>query len=450
MSDGPPNRQQEPAPGHGADAGSDLARRRQAWADFRLGLGVTVVLIVVKILFEHGEFGRQIELMTLNLQQLRLGWTERAGVVPVVVDITPLPFVPRAPGDPHIVTDRVALRAVVEKVAALRPAAIGLDVLLDPPNPGDALTRDEIALLEYCLALPNTFVGIFDGVVRGPTSWLGEPRFGNLAAVLLVPRPAELPVTTSLIRDVTVPVGNYTIRVPSMAVALARAKTDKDVQQHWLGRMLARARDVLLEHERERELEGFHSVEFPINFGSLARLRATTIVASRRPDGEIELEVPVGAAPRGNIVLIGRAETGKTADTFTVPGQAEPVAGVYVHAAAAHTLVGAPLYRPTHVGRIVADLFAALVPLGFVLWVRLSRRRPMGDPAADDRFANRLMIGTAVAVFVLGYFWIAISGILWTDYLMVVVALLLHRPFERLVHGGLHLFRRMTAESSHT
>jgi hypothetical protein len=34
-------------------------------------------------------------------------------------------------------------------------------------------------------------------------------------------------------------------------------------------------------------------------------------------------------------------------------------------------------------------------------------------------------------VFAFGYFWVAFTGILWIDYLLVIAALLLHGPLER-------------------
>src|SRR5262249_10158249 len=121
------------------------------------------------------------------------------------------------------------------------------------------------------------------------------------------------------------------------------------------------------------------------------------------------------------------------------PAQAEPVAGVYLHAAAANTLLQAPLFTLTEKGRGVADLLIALVPILFVLVVRVLNG---GGIADHSLWPDRLMIGTAIAVFVVGFLWIAFTGILWLDYLMVVAALLFHGPVEHLVETVLHAIRR--------
>ena len=410
----------------------DVASRRDhAWRDFWLGLFVTGLLMAAKFGVEHTEFGHQIELMTLNLQQLRLSSHERADEVPVVVDISSLPQVPRAAADPELVTDRKLLEEVIKQVVYLKPAAIGVDVLLDPP---DALTDDERALLSYGLEAPvPMFVGIFDGAVRGPTAWLGEERFSKLAAYVLIPKPSENPVTTSMIREMTL--RGTAEPIQSMSLALARAKTGDEERGKPLGTFLADSLHWLIEREREVELEEFRSVEFPINFGALPQLRESTVRTTVSPSRQVILTIPPSATLEKNVVLIGRAETGKTVDTFTVPAASEPVAGVYVHAAATHTLLAEPLFRPTIWGRLFGDLVAALLPLWFVLRVRLSKSRLAADTASADRFATVLMAITAIGVFVLGYFWIVATGILWTDYLMVVIALLLHRPLERLLHA---------------
>jgi CHASE2 domain-containing sensor protein len=423
-----------------ADSRKPVPVSRAAWLDFGMGLALTAVLIVLKIVFEHSAFGQQVELIALNLQQLRLGWAAGNQLPVTVVDISKLPRIPRtAAAGAEIVTDRKAVLKVVRKIAEQSPAAIGIDVLLDPPAEAPGLTGDEAELLEFCLAVQNlrgeripTFVGIFDGVVKGPSQWLGDERFGHLGAYTVVPRPAEHPVTTSMIRGIEIKVGSTTIQARSMAEALAAAHAVQETTRRWLGRALHVVFPFFLERERDVKEDLFTTREFAIDFGSLPGLKDTTV-----PDLAAEAagldEAIQGARDRlkGKIVLVGRARTGETTDTFTVPAQAEPVTGVYVHAAATYTLVKAPLFKLTPLGRIAADIAAALVPLGVVLMVRLKSSRRHADAAADHRLARWLTRGTAALVFAFGYFWVAFTGILWIDYLLVIAALLLHGPLER-------------------
>src|SRR5262249_55865542 len=139
----------------------------------------------------------------------------------------------------------------------------------------------------------------------------------------------------------------------------------------------------------------------------------------------------------GQVVIIGRGQprtsrniSGMNAnDQFKVPTESKAVPGVYVQAAAAYTLIDAPLYRFTHLGRILADVFAALIPLGIVLGFRLSRAH-LAKNSEDDRLFRVLAWTVSAVIFVIGYFWVNLTGILWTDYLMVIAALLLHAPLE--------------------
>lgn len=429
-------------------AAADSKKRalRKAWRDFGLGLWFTAILIGLKFLLEHGQFSEQIEQMTLNLQQLRLASGTARDLPVVVVDITNLPRGARAPADPEQVTDRQALLEVVAAIADRNPATVGVDVLFDPPV-GGALTADEVRFLEFCLNAKSSrgdavpiFVGIFDGVVRGAETWLGQPRFADLAAFILVPKPAALPTTTSMVRAIDIPLGARPIHIDSLAQRLADAKTTDDTNRHSIGRWLARVFPFFLEREREVPGQPFTGQEFAIDFGALPRLMTTTVPAATAADvaaSRVDLT--------NKIVLVGRAQTGRTTDLFTVPAQAEPVAGVYVHAAAAYTLVESPLFELTTWGRVAADLAAALVPLVSILAIRWWRITYAKKDSHDHELARRLMIATAIGIFVLGYFFIVKTGILWTDYLMVVLALLLHGPLERL--GGLisRLVRRVPA-----
>lgn len=426
---GPPPAAGAPSPP--AHAESRWRRIRAALPAFALGLALTAALVLVKAVVEHGRFGRQLEQMSLNLHQLTLAASLTDADLPVtVVDISDVPRVPRTTAaGAELVTDRAVLSSIVDATAASGARTIGVDVLMDPP-PGEPLTADETALLDRCLAagaagIP-TFVAIADGVVLGPDRWLGTPRFGDLAAYSLIPRPSEDLSTSMMVREITLEPGEGAFTIPSLAEALARAIRGRPASPaHRVGRWLGEHMPWLVHAEHEPEATPFESREAPINFGALPRLRATTVRARAAADVR-----DAGTWLSGKAVLIGRGETGKTTDVFTVPGQTEPVAGVYLHAAAVYSLVESPLFRPTHVGRVLADVLTALVPLGIVLWVTTGARAH-----GAHRLGRAVSVAMAVLVFVAGYFWVVRTGILWTDYMMVSAALLVHGPAERLLGG---------------
>jgi CHASE2 domain-containing sensor protein len=409
------------------------AATRQIWLGFLVGLLVTALLIVGKIALEHSQFGQQIEHMTMVLQQLRLGEAVR-GRHPdiVVVDITDVPQVPSGqPQDSDLVTRRDRLMEIVDAVAVRNPAAIGIDVIFGPNADGTMPDADRRFLNRISTLTDargrriQVFVAIFESVVRGPRRWLGEERFAEFAAYTLVPNPAQHTSTTNMIGGVELNVDGEAVRCRSLADAVAHAGKRHEIERRWLGRKLHDMFSSLLERDLLTRGEHFTADEFTVDFGALSALRASAIVAARPDD--------IARANRDlhdKVVFIGRGQTGRTTDVFTVPGESTPVPGVFVHASAAYTLMEAPLYRLTHVGRIVADVLAALIPLGCVLLVRLRHIRRSPSEAAAQRLFTRVAFLTAGLAFVFGYIVFERTGILWTDYLMVIAALLLHGPLE--------------------
>jgi CHASE2 domain-containing sensor protein len=406
--------------------------------DFWIGVAITVALIVVKDRFEHGVFGLQIQQMTINLQQLRLADAFRHDPRVVVVDISSLGHEPRhPPTDTELVTDRAGLEQIIAAVADASPAAIGVDVLLDPPA-GSPLTAGERRVLDTCLEVRRDIpilVAIFDSVVRGPDAWLGERRYRDLAAYALVPRPSEIKTTMWMARTVTINVDGQEYKAHSLAQALALELDARELERASIARALAHRFRWLVVRDRPVKGDYFETGEFLINYGILETLESRVVRASSPKE--------IAAASnqlRGKVVFIGRGQIDKTTDVFNVPARSEPVAGVYVHAASTYTLIGAPLFHLTRLGRWVADAVVALIPLLIILRVR-TRQQGSADPHAAHRLATTLTIGMAIAVFFVGYLFVVWTRIMWTDCLMVSAALLLHGPLERLTLGAIARLR---------
>jgi CHASE2 domain-containing sensor protein len=394
-------------------------------------------LIAGKIVLEHSRVGMQIEQATLNLLQLRLLDAVKGGSGPLavqVIDISEIPLVGRTgPSDPLRVTDREALRRLVLQVALREPAAIGLDVLLDPP-PGGVLTAAERDLLETCLALRNgkgeqlVAVAIHDGIARGPAEWLGADRFARLATTVVVPRPTDLLSVARLPRALTLPLTPPVV-IDSMALRLAERKSGSNQRDGGLGAWLAAAFPRAVVRERQAADTPLDASEYLVDYSALPRLVAETVRAEQT--GRVDLPDIAG-----RVVLIGRASG--AVDTFVVSNQPEPMPGVYVHAAGTQTLVDGSLFALTPAGRVWADVIVAVLPIGTVLLVRLRRRGRRRPSNESDRLPDRLTLMSAAGVWLFGYAWVVSTGILWTDFVMVVGALLIHGPLERLMLSRLH------------
>jgi hypothetical protein len=152
-----------------------------------VGLVVTLLLVAGKLLVETTEFGRQMQLMTYNLLQLRLESTDRPDVV--VVDIRRL----ETEGPPgRRITPRKPLLDLVTAIAEHEPRAIGLDIDMSPDEQGymDGL-YDPFYFREFLRIWAQRCVPVFVGVHRtrgeDPEVWLGNEEFAPLAAAIVIP-----------------------------------------------------------------------------------------------------------------------------------------------------------------------------------------------------------------------------------------------------------------------
>jgi CHASE2 domain-containing sensor protein len=388
-----------------------------------LGVAVALSLIGAKALLEQTAFGRQLELLTYNLLQLRLTRSAPEAESPVVVvDISSiLPTVIETPLRRELITPREDLLRVVRSVARDGPRAIGIDVDFSPSE-GGPVTHSDTRFLKEILAMRNEglpiFVGVFESVVQQPEQWLSEPEFSPLAAYLSIPRVQEVGSVPRMVEWVW-PSG-VSRPCPSLASALSQSEL----------KALPGAVNWALNRVSIKQTEEFSSSEFAVDFSGLDGLMKRRISAS-------SLTAPGGTdrAVKGKLVLIGRATPGETGDQFILPGVETPVPGVFVHACAAETLLARPLFTLTHAGRVVADVLAAAMVFGpvFLIELYLSRSRRDGGGFASHSMQTILTIAVVFVVIAVGHVLVRYVRLLWTDYLMVVAGLLLHGPCERLV-----------------
>jgi CHASE2 domain-containing sensor protein len=132
---------------------------------------------------------------------------------------------------------------------------------------------------------------------------------------------------------------------------------------------------------------------------------------------------------KGRVVLLGDATYGVGRDVYSVPGYDQPVPGVLIHACGAATALGKPLYELSHGARVLVDvIFAVAIIGGAVLLRPIFERdgRPVNEP-----FLRWVLTLGFVAVTVGGFFFVGTTHLLWTDFVLVALALLLHSRAER-------------------
>jgi CHASE2 domain-containing sensor protein len=169
----------------------------------------------------------------------------------------------------------------------------------------------------------------------------------------------------------------------------------------------------------------FSTTLFAVNYGALESFRRNAVKALN--DDDITQHA---AAFRGKLVIIGNCAPSRH-DLHPVPDREREVAGVFIHACAAWTLLDAPIYSLTHAGRIAIDFLLASVLLVFVLkggtW--LSK---LGLPVSHDalhQWVPRIVCGTAL---LLGVGFIRMTRLMWDDFVFVSLGLLFfHAWLER-------------------
>jgi CHASE2 domain-containing sensor protein len=384
-----------------------------------VGVLLSIILIACKVAVEKTDFGEQLEQMTYNMLQARLLSSRSSKDLKVaVVDINDLPLVQVNRGNRVLsVTPRKPLREIVEAVVQQNPEAIGIDVDFSPDEHG-FVTQEDPDFFQFCLNqhIP-IFLGVYESLAQGPDKWLGQPEFKQLAAYITVPKPQGAEGAVRMVERIQ-PAG-VSQSCPSLAAALAN--TLRPAAPHWLGWAIVRV--------SQKRTSEFSASEFLIDYSGLE-----TLVRDRVPVSDATDLSKHENTLQGKLVLIGRATPEQTSDQFVVPGRGEPVQGVYIHASAAYTLLEAPLYRMTQLGRLSADLLVSLAVFGTIAVIRWLYSRRTRSELATHRMHLVLTSLAVVTVIVLGHFLVQTTRLMWTDFLLVIGALLIHSPAERLFY----------------
>lgn len=406
------------------------------------GLVVAAILTLIKASWlEQTPFGEELEHMSINLLQRQLTGSSTTQNGPVqsgpmkiaVVDIASLSLVlqsstpQQSQGAAVSVTDRSQLRQVVDNVAKADPLAIGIDVYFEPDAYGQMTPEDE-QFLDHCLAVVDShgksipvYVGIYGSIARGPGHWLGYDKFSNLGTAIIVPNVnGQMASSGRMIEQLEVNSGGNRISVDSLSYRLSKVANAGAPTHRRVGAFLHSSVPGLVLDRAPRTGQSVSANEFQIDFGSLDHLMESRVDASAVAQHLDEL--------RNSIVLLGRATPGETTDVFGVGGFPEPVPGVYIHAAAIETLTRSPLYFPSTLGRILADLFTAVLAMALVEFAKKTTSHRVAE-----HFERHLPTAIAVLVSVAGCLWVGWTGIYWTDFLLVSLVLLLHTWVERIL-----------------
>ena len=388
------------------------------------------VLIGINKLIEETEFGVLVESMTYDLLQHHLSPAGSAQNLKIIVlDISGIQMRPTLGARPWLVTDRVPLRKVVESLIAKQganaPRAIGLDVDFSPDSYGYAYP-DDPALFDWFLTLNQKIpvrVGVNESLSLGPMRWLVDPKYMDLASCVVVPN-AESGQSARYMPEwveVNYPAatfGGVVGRCPSMGIELAQ-RTVKPAPW-WAAPFVESFR---LKNDKDRRR--LSPTEFLVDYSQLQAL-----ISSSKDVYDSDSSVPLNVDVGGKIVLLGR--TKNTSDMFTVPGSPEHAfAGVFLHASAANTLLeDYPLYALKWEGRILLDLFFSLAIFLPLLGRRLWRHKHGKEVLIGPRLPGFLSCVEAAILTFLAVGLVRWTHLMWDDFILVAVALVVHTPIE--------------------
>jgi CHASE2 domain-containing sensor protein len=384
---------------------------------------------------EDTDIGRRVESMTYDLLQQHLSSADLEKITPVVVDISGIQMRPTLGLTPALVTDRVPLETLVGSLVNRpdRPSAIGLDVDFSPDSHGYADPEDPHLFTALLTDSQTRTIPILVGVNRslalGPDNWLGESKYSSLASCVVVPNPDPRQSARYMPEWIDVqyaPMTSKPKRCYSMGVALVRA----------IGKEPPSWRSWFAESYRGKPGETISGNEFLVDYSQLGNMVKTTVDALD--------SVQMARAPlKDKIVLLGR--TKNTNDMFTVPGNPEKsYPGVYLHACAALSLLETrPLYSLTGVGRLLLDVAFSLLAVCPLFWIRWRGLKKGEEDFMERGSPELLSFGVTAGLVLIALAGVSWTHLMWDDFLLVAVALILHSPIERAVDKIGHWLQRL-------
>jgi CHASE2 domain-containing sensor protein len=415
---------------------------REAALDFLKGLVFIALVFSISLLIGRTTFGKQLKLMSYNLLQLRL--TSRSTPVTIVdiSDLAPEEF--DIDGLTGTATPRAALQEMIEAISEQTPKAIGIDIDFAPDENGYIHPRDP-EFFQFCLNLRQqkgipVFLGVKRTMAKAPSEWLGNEKYQELAGSILVPKDSSRMLRIVRLGDETTAGATTAESRPSksMSVVLAEAYGRESNQS---APVLSRVHSSvingltrlgIIEKFSERRLApGLSLEDFLIDFGSLDSIETIPTI-----DAAVLRDPNQRRRFQGKIVLLGDATLSKATDTFVVPARDQPYPGVFLHAAAADTLVKEPLYEVTARGRTVIDLTLSVAILLTIVLIRLGQRHKQPSGIDIHRWEGLLTLLVVVAAIVGGVLFVRSTRVMWDDFFLALTMLVFHPSIERHVKGA--------------
>lgn len=402
-----------------------------------LGLVVVALLIFIKSQVEHSRYGLWFNARGYEiLHSFIPTYNPDEDPSVIVLDISDLKR------DANDATPQESLQEIVMALLESKAKAIAIDVDFTPhPNSQDPTktgprTNEDPDFFEFLHGLKNkgahVFVGAKDFGVE-PETWLGADEDKDLAVDITVIEENTTEVPAWLQCD--------NIKLKSISRALADAYGTHPPPPAWLNRVLTNYEDPENLKEEIVTDNSDNKVTCPraftlVNYAKLELIQKLTLQTLNRDSILVAKNVDGTSKFLNKMVIVGNGQPRAGEIQFVVPGRSKAVAGIYIHASAAHTLAADPVYKFKYRFAIFLDgLLGSLVVLGLFI-VRLCSHKESNF--SEHRWENRFVLISIVLTLSLGLIMVKLYNVLWLDFLLVIFALLLHST----VQNGLVYFPR--------
>ena len=406
-----------------------------------LGLLVVALLVGAKTQLETMRFGRWLTTRGYeSLHSFISNYDPKEDLPVVVLDISNLNPAPDG------TTSAKSLRTIVEALVESGAKAIAIDVDFSPrldtlePSKTGARSEEDPEFFDFLHEQQHkgvpVFVGVYNVGVESKT-WLGTDENKDLAAnmVLFDNDSDSTEVQAWLQCD------GYN-RLNSISRALAETYANRPEPPRLLSYLL-------MDYDTPEMIKSFqkkdkagnsvlcHQAFTLVNYGKLElieklvqqTLDRNSIVTARNTEGLSKFQ--------GKLVLIGIGQRDKATDRYSIIGRDGPNEtrpGVFVHAIATLTQVADPVFRFKHSFAILLD---SLLGAGMVIAVFLARKRH--DTGSLFSAEDKVVIVAILIVLTLGIALVEFH-VLWLDFWLVLLALLLHSRVQQILG---HLLRRV-------
>jgi hypothetical protein len=452
----------KPRPGTNQEHAAQAHENTSAWRSVLHGILFLLFVIAVKeLLVSHtttfGLLDKHLRTAAYDLSQDWIRVTRRGKIPVAVVNIGALSPCP-TPENPN---PRKALQQALAAVLQQEPAAVAIDIDFSPgadlscrnavvpyaaatvpidcsaPAVSDLEWTDRGGppFFQYCLATKQKiFLGVYRQQYHNRDQWLGGSEYAPLAASLLVPpeglereegKKEGQQARLYMARYVQ---GCERLDSVSQRLALAYGHDARPTMRRFIGSIVpawlkSRLIGNFIEGNRVVTSSASSASIFLVDFSALPKLEEEQATFS---NGALTHAEDL----KGKLVLLGYTDVKNPAtDKFIAPGEQEQAAGVFWHACGADTLISGALLQPTPLGSLVLDLALYLPIILLVSWANVHFKEGHGEETRErvEWFATKAL---ALLIFLCGTYFVGRLRIVWADFLIVAVIVLIHPSLE--------------------